>query len=177
MTFQGTPYTEMPKESRKPRTCLVCQTQFHPNSGAHRFCSETCKGKWKYLSGQVTTESQYKHISGNWRRYFNRLRLRSNKREHLSIDDLVTLLEKQKGLCALSGIPLTCQLEQGKRFKTNASLDRIKPGEPYTLENIQLVCSALNSWRADTDLDEFIWFCKQVTNYQERKEGEFICRG
>lgn len=37
-------------------------------------------------------------------------------------------------------------------------------------ENIQLVCAALNSWRGDTDLQEFIWFCKQVTMHQEGKE-------
>jgi hypothetical protein len=66
----------------------------------------------------------------------------------------------------LSGIPLTCTLEVGKRFKTNASIDRIIAGESYSMGNIQLVCSALNSWRGDTDLKEFIWFCQKVTEHQ-----------
>lgn len=85
-------------------------------------------------------------------------------------------LRKQKGLCAMSGIPLTCQLEQGKRFTTNASIDRIEAGGPYSPDNIQLVCAALNSFRKDTQLEEFFWFCEQVTNYQKRKEGKFVCR-
>lgn len=170
MTFQGTPYTEMPKESRKQKPCVVCSTLFTPSSGVHKFCSESCKGKWKYLSGHVTTHSQYKKISGNWERYFSRLLIHGRK-ETLTRQDLLNQLEKQNGLCALSGVPLTCQLESGKRFTTNASIDRIKAGEEYSPDNIQLVCSALNSFRKDTQLDEFIWFCEQVTNYQKKKGG------
>jgi len=71
-------------------------------------------------------------------------------------------LEAQNYLCALSGIPLTCTLQQGVRYKTNASFDRIHAGGPYSKENIQLVCSVVNSWRADTDLQEFIHFCKLI---------------
>lgn len=168
MTFQGTPYTEMPKELRKQKECLVCKTVFTPSSGVHKYCSETCKGKGKYLNGSVTTAGQYKQISGNWDRYFSRLLQKAFRRELLTKDILKGQLKLQNGLCALSGIELTCWLENGKRFKTNASIDRINAGEPYSPDNIQLVCSALNSWRGDTDLKEFVWFCKQVTEYQEK---------
>ena len=64
---------------------------------------------------------------------------------------------------------------EGVTFKTNASIDRIIAGGEYTKDNIQLVCAALNSWRADTDLQEFIWFCKKVTEYQEEKGAKFVC--
>lgn len=168
MTFQGTPFTETPKELRKTKTCLVCQTEFTPRSGVHKYCSDSCKDKGKYLNGSCTTTTQYKNISGNWDRYFARLLQKGFRRDNLSIDILKQQLEKQKGLCALSGIPLTCLLEQGKRFKTNASIDRLQPGQSYSETNIQLVCSALNSWRGDTELKEFIWFCEQVTKYQEK---------
>ena len=73
MTFQGTPYSEMPEESRKQKECPVCHSLFTPHSGSHKYCSETCKGKGKYLNGSVTTAGQYKQISGNWDRYFSRL--------------------------------------------------------------------------------------------------------
>lgn len=168
--FQGTPYTEMPKESRKHRACCVCGTMFIPNSGVNKFCSSICKTKKNQTEGSMSVESQYKRISGNWGRYFNRLLIHGRKNT-LTQEILLKQLEKQKGLCALSGVPLTCMLEKGKRFSTNASIDRIKAGEDYSPENIQLVCTALNSFRKDTQLDEFIWFCEQVTNYQKRKEG------
>jgi len=170
MSFQGIPYTEMPEESRKSKECVVCKTEFIPRSGVHKFCSDSCKGKWKYISGQFSTENQYKNISGDWQRYFNRLVRRSEKRTTLSVKDLEDKLVEQGGKCALSGVKLTCLLEVGKKNKTNASLDRLVPGGEYTKDNVQLVCSALNSWRGDTELQEFIWFCKQVTEYQESKE-------
>ena len=162
----------MPEASRIKKTCPVCQTEFTPRSGVHKYCTESCKDKAKYLFGQETTEKQYSKISGNWNRYFSRLLAKGRK--ELSVDFLLDLLDKQQGVCALSGIPLTCTLEKGKRFKTNASIDRIKAGEDYSSDNVQLVCSAVNSWRSDTDLDEFIWFCKQITHFQEKKGGH-VC--
>lgn len=119
----------------------------------------------------MTCTKQYERISGDWTRYFNRLNRRTTKRPNITTQILLELLEKQNGLCALSGVELTCQLKQGMKFKTNASIDRILAGQEYTKDNIQLVCSALNTWRGDTDLQEFIWFCKKVAEYQDRKEG------
>lgn len=156
-------------ECFKEKQCKICGDTFKPKSGQHVFCTEKCKGKWQYVSGRMSTENQYKSISGDWRRYFARLVNRSHQRENITIEDCLELLEKQDGVCALSGIELTCQLEKGKKFKTNASLDRIKAGLPYTKDNIQIVCAALNVWRSDTDLDEFIWYCKRVAEHHDKK--------
>lgn len=167
-TFQGTPYTEMPEELKKQKECPICSFKFFPNSGSHKYCSDNCKTKGRHQLGKTTTSAQYKNISGNWDRYFNRLLQKAFRRGQLTKGLLKEQLTLQKGLCALSGIELTCWLESGRRFKTNASIDRIRPGEPYSIDNIQLICSALNSWRGDTELKEFVWFCKQVTEYQEK---------
>ena len=67
---------------------------------------------------------------------------------------------------------MTCNLELGTRFPRNVSVDRIKPGGPYTKDNIQLVCRALNSWRADSDLNEFIEMCRAVANHADKRERE-----
>lgn len=165
--FKNRAFHLIPKEDRVLRQCLICSTEFTPNSGVHKYCSVTCKGKAKYIFKQETTDSQYARISGNWQKYITRLINRSHQRDQLKVSDILELLEKQNYLCALSGIPLTCTLERGKKFKTNLSLDRIDAGGPYIKENIQLVCAALNSWRSDTDLAEFIWFCKKVADWQE----------
>lgn len=165
MTFQET-HQETPKELKKAKACAICQTLFIPNSGVHKYCSQACKDKNNQQNGSMSAEKQYSRISGDWARYF--ARLMRKWRSGLTTQDLLLILEKQKYCCALSGVPLTCTLEVGKRFKTNASIDRIEAGGDYSPNNIQLVCSALNSWRADSDLKEFIWFCKQVTEYQEK---------
>ena len=175
MSFQGTRYAEMPESSRIKRICPICDSEFYARSGPHKFCSTKCKEKNNQNNGSMSCKKQYERISGDWVRYFNRLNRRTSTRPHLTTQDMLHVLDKQKGLCAISGIKLTCLLEQGKKFKTNASIDRIVAGGDYTVDNIQLVCSALNSWRGDTDLDDFIWFCKQVTEYQERKEQGSSC--
>lgn len=152
------------------KPCLICETNFKPKSGVHKFCSTECKGKWKYLNGTMTTASQYKSISGNWDRYFARLCCRSHKRDLLSVNDLKEILFNQNYKCALSGVRLTCKLERGVRTLTNASIDRIDAGGLYIKNNVQLVCTVLNSIRRDTSVTDFIEWCKKVAEYHGRKK-------
>lgn len=154
----------------KPKSCAVCCVQFTPKSGAHKFCSEKCKGKWQYISGRVSTESQYKLISGNWERYMSRLIARGDRRKVLTRQNMLDLLQAQDYRCALSGVPLTCTLEKGVKAPANASLDRINPGGAYTLDNVQLVCRVLNSWRSDTPLIEFIEWCRRVAEHRSEDD-------
>lgn len=161
-------FHQLPEEKRGTRICGICGAEFVPKTGVHRFCSPICKNKENQINGSMTVAKQYLRISGNWERYFNRLQ--KHKREEITTEVLLKKLKEQNYKCALSGVQLTCLLEQSKKFKTNASIDRIKAGFPYTEDNIQLVCAALNSWRGDTPIDEFVWFCKQVTLFHEEKE-------
>ena len=153
----------------KPKKCAVCETEFTPKSGVHKFCSAQCKGKWKYITGVMTTDSQYKLISGNWNRYVARLvYYGGRKRDKLDAATILAQLEKQNYLCALSGVPLTCKLEKGTVSQTNASIDRIEAGGPYTADNIQIVCRALNHWRSDTSVQDFVEWCRRVVQHHER---------
>lgn len=155
----------------KEKKCAVCSTVFIPKSGVHKFCSDECRGKWKYITGTGSTKNQYKDISGNWPRYMSRLQhVAGRKRERLTTEVLLEILEKQNYKCALSGIPLTCNLEVGKTFPTNVSVDRIEAGKEYTKENVQLVCRALNHWRSDTPIEEFVAFCRAVASYHDQLE-------
>lgn len=153
-------------------TCPVCDEAFTPVNKKHRFCTKGCKGKWKYVNNDVTTASQYKQISGDWSRYLSRLLYAAGrKRDSLTRDDLLKKLVEQDYKCAISGLPLTCQLEKGVKFPHNASVDRIEAGGSYTPDNIQLVCKAVNSWRSDTPLDDFIEVCRAVVRFQDMKIG------
>jgi len=168
--FNGVPFHAV--EKIKKKRCLVCNSSCTPKSGVNKFCSEQCKGRWKYITGQVSTDSQYKEISGNWKRYLSRLMYHGGRRrDKLNVDILLSTLKRQDYKCALSGVPLTCILSKGRKHPTNVSIDRIIPGGPYTENNIQLVCRALNSWRADLSVDEFTDWCKKVVNHQtERRQ-------
>ena len=159
------------KDTFPSRTCVCCGIEFLAKN--RLYCSDTCKGRYKYEVGAVTTKSQYENISGNWTRYLSRLLYAAGrKRDRLTREELLKLLECQNYKCAISGLDLTCQLEKGTRFWQNASVDRIDAGGLYTIDNIQLVCRAVNSWRSDMPLELFIKVCKAVANNNTQESLE-----
>jgi len=134
-------------------------------SGAHKFCSRACRRRYARIHGAESTEAQYTLISGNWAKYFGRLCTQKNRRGVITRAECMQILEAQKGLCALSGVPLTCVLISGTLTSTNASLDRIDPKGSYRRDNVQLVCAVLNKFRVDTPLPEFVAWCRKVADY------------
>ena len=98
----------------------------------------------------------------------------SKKDTDVTAQDLLTLLNKQKGKCVLSGTKLTCEKVKGKYVKTNASIDRIIAGGEYNIENVQLVCRAVNSFRHDLTISEFITWCKRVAKNGIRKQKKTV---
>ena len=79
----------------------------------------------------------------------------------LNIDFLMYLWEKQKGLCAITGFPMTYKFYEG-RVNTNLSVDRIDSTKGYSKENVQLVCMAANQMKNDLSMNEFIELCEAV---------------
>ena len=154
----------------KSAICAVCESVFLQNHHTHKYCSSTCKRKQYRENGSETTERQYILISGNWGKYFGRLCTRAFRRDLLSKYDCVALLEAQGYKCALTGVELTCILEKGTVCKTNASIDRIDPKGPYARENVQLVCATINKLRVDMSVDDFINWCKKVSEYALREQ-------
>lgn len=149
--------------------CPTCCQTVKKKKQTQRFCSAQCKGKYKYLSNHWTTEKQYSYISGNWEKYLNRLALKRRRETGINVDVLMQVLKEQNYLCALTGKELTCLLEVGVKYPTNASIDRIIAGGPYVKENIQLVCAAVNSFRKDLSVAEFVAWCKAVANHHQSK--------
>jgi len=94
------------------------------------------------------------------------------KRDKLTKELILKKLEEQNYKCALSGVQLTCKLERGVKCPTNASVDRVEAGGPYTEDNIQVVCRALNSWRADLSVEEFVDWCRLVVQHSDKRERE-----
>lgn len=162
----------MPSSKNYVRDCECCGKEFLKKTYHHKFCSDTCKGKQKYINNRVTTESQYETISGNWDRYLSRLLYFSGrKRDLLTREILLKKLESQNYRCALSGLELTCNLKKGVKFPFNASIDRIEAGGSYSEDNIQIVCQALNHWRADTTVEDFIKVCAAVAEFNKEKNS------
>lgn len=96
---------------------------------------------------------------------------RNNIPFNITMEDLEDLWNKQNGLCALSGIQMTFELNNG-RTPTNLSLDKINRLKGYTKDNIQLVCMACNQMKSDLSEDELYYFCQQIIKTYENKNKE-----
>lgn len=157
----------MPKgreNARKIVGCAICGAEFFRLAFNHKYCSTPCKRAGLRLGGCESTDSQYKLISGNWAKYYNRLRCQKG-RQGLTLDTLLALHATQGGRCALTGIEMTCRLEKGVKCPTNASVDRIDPKGEYAADNIQLVCAIINKFRIDTSVEDFIEWCRKVAQH------------
>jgi hypothetical protein len=86
---------------------------------------------------------------------------------------LLKILQKQNGLCALTGVPLTFvtkkTIEQGgaigdpkKSSPTNVSIDRINPRFGYLPNNVQLVTNYANKAKGEMQTEEFVKLCRMV---------------
>lgn len=161
------------------RICEECPTDISEKRKDARFCSAECrlKAKNRRSSERRTadgknTERAYKYVNNNWNRYFAKI-LRTKRYHHknkgteltITPEELVEILKQQDYRCALSGTPMSCRLQTGVRYHTNASVDRINPGGPYNRTNVQLVCSALNGFRGDISVEEFIGWCISVARH------------
>lgn len=97
----------------------------------------------------------------------SRQRAKEKGWEHdLTLDFLCALWEEQKGLCALTGVPLSLE-PAGPRWSSSlVSIDRIDNSLGYTQDNVWLVTVKINFAKGTQTLEEFFSMCKLVVeNY------------
>lgn len=83
--------------------------------------------------------------------------LRAALKRHLTanpitIHDLLAIWKKQEGRCALTGLTLTWN--KGGIRPTSVSIDRIDNNRGYEIDNIRLVCFAVNVFRGRMNDEE-----------------------
>ncbi|MEY2160392.1 MULTISPECIES: hypothetical protein [unclassified Rhodanobacter] len=63
----------------------------------------------------------------------------------LTLTDVEEMLAEQDGRCAVSGIRFSASVYLGQRIRPWVpSVDRRKPAEGYTRDNVRIVCAAVN---------------------------------
>ncbi len=136
------------------RNCIVCNTEFKTNNPKHLCCSTDCTKINK-------VNRRYERENHDWEAYFKHL-LSTKKEHNLTVAQLIGKTAEQDYQCALSGVELTCYHKRGEIILTNASIDRINAGKEYNYDNIQIVCRAINSFRGNMKINEFIFWCSEV---------------
>lgn len=162
----------------EPRLCVVCQKDISGMRVDAKYCGKACREKVKRASRAKEpngTSRTYAYVNNNWHRYFAKL-LRT-KRYHyrdtevevsITPEDLIELLKEQNYRCALSGMPLSCRMVSGVVYHTNGSIDRINAGGPYSKDNVQIVAAALNNFRTNLSVEEFIGWCSAVAEFHTK---------
>ena len=109
-------------------------------------------------------------ISGTLMTYLRRKAKERNLPFEVTADQLWDLYNTQKGLCALSGIPITLTTIINKQHNLDkslmsASLDRIDNSKGYIIDNVQWIHKILNAMRRQYSIEEYIHWCTLVANH------------
>lgn len=145
--------------------CLQCGKEILPPK--KKFCCRKHKNSYnqKHLYNYKYTKSYRGKTPENFLRHLLTYRRRS---EFLTKEDLFSLYEKQKGLCAISGIEMTFE-QAGGRVPTNISIDRKDSSLGYTPDNVQLVCAIVNTMKMEYDLENLVEWCQVIVDFQKGK--------
>lgn len=147
--------------------CNTCITRNKRYSICKKCCYNSDKNSQKVI--EQSLDIIVYHILKNVRnRYYKKKEKDERFISHeLDKEFLIELFNKQKGLCALSGIKMTNYLGKG-RIKTNMSLDRIDNSKGYTKDNVQFVCDHINVMKNNLTTEDLLMFCKAIVNYNEK---------
>lgn len=80
-------------------------------------------------------------------------------------DYLIKLFDDQDGKCAITNIPMTFKVGNG-RVNTNISIDRIDSNKGYTDDNIWLVCTVVNLMKLNFTMQNFIDYCEAAVRFK-----------
>lgn len=151
--------------------------EFSPNGGAnpvrnnHRSICRECSTETQKERNRSLPDEQRLKKCLRWRWLGARDRSKKHGMDFsLSLEDLENLWLEQNGTCALSGIKMTYELQNG-RTSTNVSIDRIDQSKGYVTGNVQLVCMACNQIKSDLSEDEMYQFCKKIVEHYESKNN------
>lgn len=150
------------------RVCK-CRKSFESKHSTQVYCSSECLAKYKTLSRQNKIEKDYKY---RCKKILNSAIFRANKLNvpfDIDLKYLIELWENQDGRCAISG--RLFDVRKPKEFRTPRkdapSLDRIKPSEGYTKDNVRFVCYQVNTALHSFGEEALIALCKDIISFNE----------
>lgn len=157
------------------KKCDVCGNEFETYTKKKKFCSKECwKAAQRVAHFKHRTKpyiSPMKYLTQRWRD----IKMQCAKgRRHGSIkftlgkQDLQRKWEEQKGICALTGLPMT-HIWKGGFVGSNISVDRIENDKPYSNSNTRLVCRIANHMKFQMTDSELLTICRAMVKTLENK--------
>ena len=161
--------------SVKSKTCLYCGetkplSDFGPiaksqndTDGTGRVirCNECVSNRRMYRNSQ---DSVF-FLKDLYSKHKSSVTKKGKYKWEISVEDVLACWEAQGGRCALSGVYMTHHYDRGERKEFNASIDRIRSTEDYTIDNIQLVCARVNIIKNNLDEASLYWWVKNIYDF------------
>jgi hypothetical protein len=135
-------------------------------------CTDCTKSKWLEQNharstkvGHITSAWWSTHVIKRANGHNSSKHLRVEKKTYkvnITMEYIWDLYLQQKGLCALSGLPLDFP-EGRKVYGGTASLDRIDSTKGYIKENVQWLHKEINMLKGSRTDEQLIAICKLIT--------------
>ena len=152
------------------KTCSRCKVELAATStnffrhrqtkdGLHSWCKKCCK-----KGNQRSLEKKYSTFEGRITTFLHTCKKSSVKRNqefNLTRQDFIDMWEKQKGICAYTGM----QMSLKPNTLESVSVERVNNDIGYTPENTVLVVNAVNKMKSNLKGEDFFKFCKSVTTW------------
>ena len=111
------------------------------------------------------TEKGFK--SNLWQNLVNNAKKR-NIEVHITKEYIEILYKEQKGLCAVTNLPMEFSAAKEGKNSFAVSVDRIDSSKGYTEENVRLVCARVNLLKMELEDEQLKFWCMAILNGDEK---------
>jgi hypothetical protein len=152
----------LPSPAEETRVCKTCKqekplSKFYAHGASRGGHVRSCKSCYMDQRKQIKIGS----LEGRLKSIFANVTERRHKGLDISLQDLRDLWEKQKGLCAYSGVPM--MWDDSNRYAT-VSIDRIDSSKGYVRGNIAFCCAIVNVMKNKMPVEHFLWWCRNISS-------------
>lgn len=160
----------------KKTICKFCGDQNEINFYlSNKSCCKKCVSKKalnRYYNLSPDDKEEYKNRVAAWqeKKIFQYRFLQAKNRAilnglsfDLTTEDIKTIYERQNGLCYYSGI----EMKMDRTGIYTVSVDRINSSKGYTVNNVVLCTSIVNSMKNKLPVDEFIKIVNAIARHNK----------
>ena len=121
------------------------------------------------MASSLEIQQKYRSNSPRFSMYQTLYQAKKRAEVTIDINYLMDLFEKQKGLCALSGVKMTWS--KGKVLPTSISIDRIDNSKGYVPGNVRLLCVVVNAFKSTMTDDQLYDFATTLVGTMSKNRN------
>ena len=148
--------------------CSCCK-EIKPESLFNKSNSKKNTTKKAYVCKDCAKEKnrKYKNTEKGYKNnLWNNLVSNAKRRNipvHICKEDIDLIYKEQKGLCAVTGMPMEYVSGVESKNSFGVSVDRVDSNKGYTKDNVRLVCVRVNLIKMEMTDEQMEYWCNAIT--------------